>query len=260
MGATTTPTLSLEMTSRQVAVSDLLPQIFGIGLVTSVPCNHTLFRFLVLVNHRRAIQSAEPRPTVAAFDDMLSILDQVTAFQTDEWSKAMSTSQKLHHSPTQQPKVSEQKPVDVAEWNWTPLGEVYKAAIALYCISSLVQVDTIVLRADSSTFKRAAEVFSKRAHYYQSLIGNLRKISSGPILQLRKLIFWPVAIAGILAEDENERNFLVGELVFISRELGTAAALVARDFLVRLWSKEKHDPHAKRRWDDKFDRPYIFAI
>lgn len=255
MGATTTSHLQLEKIQRQMEIVDLLESLYGIGLITCVACHHDLIRLIVLINHQRALHTAQPPTAAEAFSSMLFFLDQIRAFSVEDWVVEISDAQASWDE--QRPSNPRQCKGQTEAWNWGPVGNAWQAAIALYCILSLTDIDEIASNSVSGAFHRVSEVLLLKESCRRSLLGNLKEIATDPVSQLRKLVFWPVFMAGVVSEDDEDgaRTFIRSELLYISRALGTAAALIARDFLDKQWASS--DP---QRWDDLFDRPYIFAL
>lgn len=102
-----------------------------------------------------------------------------------------------------------------------------------------------------------------RSTYLDVLLRSLKDIASNPQSQLRKLVFWPLVIGGIHVEaSDNEcKEFILGELTWVSKALGIASPLVAKDLLGKIWSSSRSSKgNGHRRWDSLFDRPYVFAM
>ncbi|KAJ6789532.1 hypothetical protein PWT90_03113 [Aphanocladium album] len=261
MGATTTPHLTVEKIERQVAVIDLLEPVYGHGLVTSVACDHYLMRLIVLINRQRALHATDRPSAAEAFSSMLAILDQIRAFSVENWVADISVAQASWDGNNSRNPGRSKKPRET--WNWGPVGKAYQAAIALYCISSLADVDEIAKHSVSGAFHRVSEVLVLKESCRRSLLGNLKEIATDPISQLRKLVFWPVFMAGISSDDDEDgaRTFVLSELLHISRSLGTAAALIAHGFLEKQWaSGTANQSNHFYTWDELFDRPFIFAL
>lgn len=244
-----------------MAIIDLLGPIYGSGLATSIPCDHKLLRLLVLINHQRALNSVKCPTAEDSFSSMLEILDQITAFSVTDWVRDVSVAQSQ----------SIEVKIDNAEngggpqetWNWALVGEAYQSAISLYCIYSLSNIDKVAREGDTEWYARLSEIQLRVESCRSALLSSLTQLVTDPVPQLRKLVFWPVFIAGVVCkEDEGgTRNFVRNELLYISRALGTAAALVARDFLDTKWhSLTQINCQAWQSWDHLFDRSYIFAV
>jgi len=90
------------------------------------------------------------------------------------------------------------------------------------------------------------------------LVQQLQSLHDCENTQLRKLVIWPLVIAGIGTGtgDEDTKGFILKELAWISKAVGIAAPLLAREFLQKVWMRPVED----RRWDGLFDRPYLFAV
>jgi len=126
------------------------------------------------------------------------------------------------------------------------MGRIYQCAVAMYCISALLS-DT---KGDAMS--------GVRKSCQAMLVQQLRSLHDCENTQLRKLVIWPLVIAGIgiRTEDEDTQEFILKELAWISKEVGIAAPLLAREFLRKVWLSPVED----RKWDGLFDRPYLFAV
>ena len=152
--------------------------------------------------------------------------------------------------------------------NWTIMARIYQSAVVLYCIASLdPKRNAGRTRANLiSCTSIPSNVAGQRAASLQSLVADLRTISSDSSLlgsRQRKLVLWPLVIAGIELDpaDLPLRNFVVSELGWISRSLGICSPLVAREFLEGVWRGQRQCTCGSRHgWDELFDQPYIFAM
>jgi len=108
-------------------------------------------------------------------------------------------------------------------------------------MSSLFDIkgESVCESMDADQLAQHSEVLFLKESCRRSLLGNLKEIASSPVVQLRKLVIWPLVIAGIESEhdEDGSRSFIASELKWISRALGTASPLVAQDFLSRLWRR-----------------------
>lgn len=243
-----------------MSIIDLLKSLFGIGVATSVPCHHGLMRLIILINHQRALHTSERPSAAAAFGSMLNILDQIRAFRVEDWVSEMTDSHRHSIRAATPPDSPEE---EWEPWNWDAVGRAYQTAVALYCISSLTDLEEIAKHSVSGAFHRVYEVMLLQESCRRSLLGILKELATKPSSQIRKLVFWPVFMAGIVSVDDEDgaRTFVLGELQYISRSLGTAAALIGRQFLTKLWqSGAPANTDAFQAWDQMFDRPYVFAV
>jgi hypothetical protein len=174
----------------------------------------------------------------------LDILRRIRAFSTDKWAAEVVVGLSTGNRDSQP---------DLAGWH--AVACIYQSAIALYCIASLLQDDCgNPIGLGDQLGPRQALLDAKEA-FRLVLLNRLREVSS--CTQLRKLILWPLVVAGVEAEDEDTKLFVVGELVWISNALGTATPLVAKELLEsRVWSLGL----GGRSWGGLFDQPYVFVL
>ncbi|KAJ4287913.1 hypothetical protein N0V88_007533 [Collariella sp. IMI 366227] len=218
----------------------LLPVLFGNGLETCFPCPSGLLAAIIRINHLRAVFQQLSNPQNADFrlvqegkhTAALDILRHIRAFSADKWAAEISANHSTQENAVSRAGLS----------GWWDIGLIYQSAIAIYCILSLLQ-DTVHTGLLAGARVQCATV----------LHGRLREVSKST--QLRKLVIWPLVIAGIEARDDASKRFVVDELQWVSHALGTAAPLVAKDLLEKhiwgLW---------KANWDDLFDQPYVFVL
>ena len=146
------------------------------------------------------------------------------------------------------------------------MAKMFQCAAAMYCISSLspeagsgggaVNPDSEEHQTDDIGPREATwtALAGARNTCLTILLGQLRNVKAFP--QLRKFVLWPLVVAGIHVgtDDEMTQKFALEELSWISRAVGIAAPLVAKEFLQRrIWPLEL----GKRKWVDLFDRPYF---
>lgn len=134
----------------------------------------------------------------------------------------------------------------------------------VYCVSSLLHdigttdpKDTDSSDTTTTTEGTTPSPQTPLACTRERLLHLLGEMNTRP--HLRKMLLWPVVVAGIGAEDEVERRFVEGELGWISMAAGTAGGLVARGFLrERAWGLRR----GERGWDGVFEGGggYLFAI
>lgn len=124
---------------------------------------------------------------------------------------------------------------------WGVLTFVYHSAACLFALAAL----------GSDLFGLENEFRAMQHRILFSMLDKALKIPS-----LKFCLLWPTLVAGFEARGgtKEERIFVEKALNQMTTELGSASPLVARDILQRFWRS------GKRRWDDCFDRPYMFAV
>lgn len=124
---------------------------------------------------------------------------------------------------------------------WGVLTFVYHSAVCLFSLAALGP-DLFGLESEFRAVQR------------RILFSMLEKALKIPTLKF--CLLWPTLVAGFEAAGgtKEERIFVEKALNQMTTELGSASPLVARDILQRFWRS------GKRRWDDCFDRPYMFAV
>lgn len=144
--------------------------------------------------------------------------------------------------------------------SWVDIGAAFRDAAVLYCISSLYFSYT-ESRGENTTAE-LLKMMAVASHHRASLLAALRRISSATANHHRKLIMWPLMIAGITASphEYDDMKFIQTELIWISRNFGTASAVVAHTYLSRLWSSGRQCWPSAESWDSLFDQAYIFAL
>lgn len=188
------------------------------------------------------------------------ILRRIRSFSVEGWveevrdclvSERESTTGNIHPEST---------------WKWSQIGSAYQEATMLYCILSLVNHDTL-LEAGANDTKLASDmqdIILLRKSCSQSLLDDLRDVAEEPTTHLRKLTLWPLVIAGIESREDSARSFILSEIVWLAKAIGTASALEAKYFLQRLWQDQgstwKQMTRQGQDWSSLFDRPYVFAF
>lgn len=125
------------------------------------------------------------------------------------------------------------------------LGNVYQAAVAIYCISSLQSLSVLPTAAPFLTSTRIE--MSERLHLLLSEALVLHKY--------QRLLLWPLMVLGVEAvnRDTKVRVFVQEQLLAQSRSTGIFAPQIAKGVLEVFWAS------GKTRWDDCFDEPYMFV-
>ncbi|KAF5009389.1 hypothetical protein FDECE_4380 [Fusarium decemcellulare] len=259
LSTTTAPTVEEARTRRQVDVAGFLSDILNTGLCTSIPCPPELLAHIVLVNNHLA-QAQAHEGALFCIDSQISamnLLHRIRSFSVEKWAIEIDFNErKLNENPNK-PLAQRQS----VSWDWQSVAYVYQSAVVLYCISSLLYPQ--YTQNTPQKLNQDTSIGDLRSAYLATLLCNLRDISSNSKLQLRKLLLWPLVIAGIEVDvnDEKSKRFILGELAWISKVVGTAPPLVARDFLVKLWASDWIPTgYGRGGWNTIFDRPNRFSL
>jgi hypothetical protein len=254
IGSTTSPHVEVHAAGRQLEVMSLLPVLYGNGLTTCFPCPPDLLSEVIRINHLRSrfpsVRAVNTDPALlreTKHSAALDILRRVRAFPTDKWAAEVVVG--LGGSDT--------AASEAGFSGWHAIATIYQSAIAIYCMASLFQDAEPCTPGDTAPpGQLVPEVLaSARKACSSVLLSRLREVSR--CAQLRKMILWPLFVAGVEAEDEATERFITGELQWISNALGGAAPLVAKDLLEkRVWGLRS----GRRSWDGLFDQPYVFVI
>ncbi|CAH0042751.1 unnamed protein product [Clonostachys rhizophaga] len=245
-GATTAPCVDARRVQQQLSVVGHLKTLYGDGLLTSTPCPPELVSCIIFTNYFRSQQlsliSLSLSSCLISLEDSYHPLEQVLAFDPQAWASSLS----LHKFQGSDPEDRHKHLPPF--WNWARIGRIYQSAVALYCVESLGPPPGL----------GHADI---RSTHREILLQELRQLTNGSRNQLRKLVIWPMVIAGLVLDsnDQFSQDFVTGELKWLSATLGTAAPLIARDLLRGLWHSSVYSGRG-RTWEDLFDRPYVFAI
>ena len=247
MGSTTSPTVEVDSARRQLDVVDMLPTLYGDGLSTSLPCPPQLMEDIIHVNHLRSKTIGEDLSDEQSRTAAFQILKRIRSFSVENWTAGVRSKLQADAKSS-----SNSEQLGPSCWDWQCVASTYQSAAALYCIDSLLN--------DECTQARLSKL---RLAYREILLRNLRDIASNSQNQLRKLVIWPLIIAGIEvdARDSISKEFILGELAWTCSALGTASPLVARGLLTRVWSSHwPAERNARSKWGSLFDRPYCFVV
>lgn len=137
---------------------------------------------------------------------------------------------------------------------WMAVGRVFQCAVGIYCVAGLFgHIQRLHEKEDAMS--RDGILGKLRRSWFEVLVQQLRVVRG--YTQLRKLVMWPLVVAGIETDNEEVKEIVLDELAWISQAVGIAAPLLARQFLrERVWGI----PLESRKWDELFDRPYLFAL
>ncbi|KAK4236604.1 hypothetical protein C8A03DRAFT_45407 [Achaetomium macrosporum] len=260
---TTSPHIETGSARTQLELISLLPVLYGNGISTCFPCPPDLLADVIHINHLRSISKGvasipvgtEPaRLEEGKQSAALDILRRIRAFPTERWA-----SEVLLAIPPD--TIASQGGLS----GWYSIACIYQSAIAIYCIASLLH-DTTEFSADASRILGSHDPSNADLATHE-MLATARKTCASILVsrlretcrytQLRKLVLWPLVVAGIEAENDATKQFVVGELRWISNALGTAVPLVAKDLLEnRVWKLGL----GRRSWDTLFDQPYVFVM
>jgi hypothetical protein len=140
-------------------------------------------------------------------------------------------------------KLAESK--DSCHEDWVLVGRAYQAAVAIYCILSLQSLSILpqssILRTQCAERGKVLQILLKEA------LASKR---------LKRFMVWPLVVLGVEAAHGGEamRTFVANQLTGLSHDAGTYVPLTAKRALEEFWSS------GETRWDDCFDRPYIFTL
>ncbi|OKL56122.1 hypothetical protein UA08_08707 [Talaromyces atroroseus] len=123
------------------------------------------------------------------------------------------------------------------------LGNLYKAAVALFCISSLQSVSALPM---TPFLTRTCAALSQQL---QSFLGEALLSQ-----KFERIIIWPLVVLGAEAVrgDAAMRDFVRKGLLEVSGYTGTITPRMAKSVVERFWAS------GKTRWDDCFDESYMF--
>lgn len=264
-GSSTSPCMPLGKAERLLNIVDLIPSIFDECIHTSVPCPARLMQDTIHITYRRSVSKALHPTPAEDFAAMKVILDRIRAFSVDEWVQQIRQSEQRIREAEAEAEADDPSEKsafprgqqDFSEALWQQVGQIYQSAVALYCLSSLFDVKT--MRWRNCDAKLASEVLLTTESCRRSLLGGLKEVASGDE-HLRKMVMWPLFVAGAQSQNnvDGSRSFVLQELTWVSRALGTASPLVACDLLKKRWAAEDDD--SGNAWDGMFDVPYSLCI
>lgn len=227
------------------------------GLSTCTPCPIELLIEVIRINHDRSLNHTQLSLTCNNAENSITSertsLDSIMAFCPITWASRVST------QISQGTIVSEETTVasSPATWDWIRVARVYQSAVALYCLSTTAKP----LRSNLSD--EGDVIFLQ---YRSSLLKDLQTISADKHSHLRKLVLWPLAILGLTLDlnDKQARKYVISELKWSSAAVGSASPLVAKDLLEKIWLRGAGGRGGREgrggRWEELFDRPYVFGL
>ncbi|TRX96099.1 hypothetical protein FHL15_002823 [Xylaria flabelliformis] len=226
IGNTTSSASNLAMTGFHIEQLEDIIEQYGTGVFLFQMCPPTLFAEIIRINRVR-MQGAEyeSAKVEGLSQEADKILSRICAFSAQQWAASKPSSKQ----------------------DWELLGNVYQAAVTLYCILSLQSLSILPLETSLRV---------QCATQGKLLWGLLNQALSSP--RTRNFMLWPLVLLGVEtinyneAIDETMRSFVEEQLSDLSSYTGSYAPLVARDVLGRFWAS------GETRWDACFDRPYSY--
>lgn len=213
------------MTATYLDALDIMLERYGAAIAPFQMCPPALFAEIVRTNHLRS-RAVKYGPSAAEIlsEGASGILERVHGFSTEHWADS--------------------KPCSKADW--VLIGNIYQAAVVLYCVSSLQSLS--VLPMTPSLRSQCAA----RAKYLQKL---LAAALASPKLKIFTL--WPLVVLGVEAAHDGSaaiRSFIAEQLPVLSSHVGTYVPLTAKTVLETFWAS------GETRWDACFSRPYAFTM
>lgn len=223
LGNTTSPAQNLSMAGSHIDDLDIIVNYYGQRLFSFQMCPPTLFAEIIKVNHLR-MQAIEGEHAGAEglSQEARNILDRIHTFSPKEWSDSKPCSRE----------------------GWRLVGNIYQAAVSLYCILSLQSL---------SVLPSTSEIRAQCAEHGRLLQMQLESAMSSPAT--RYSMIWPLVLLGVQAVNHGAlmRAFVSEKLPELSYHIGSNVPMVAKAVLERFWAS------ADTRWDTCFDRPYAFV-
>lgn len=193
-------------------------------------CPPQLFTDIIRINNLRMLAATSGQRaqhlSLAAFE----ALDLVAAFSPEQWANSKDSSVE----------------------DWTLMGRAYQAAVSLYCIMSLQSLSVL---PRSATIRNAHAEHTRQLHTLLAAKGI--GLLSSP--RTRRFMLWPLVVLGVAVAGKELncsselRDFVALSLEELSLSLSTRVPLTARGALESFWASNS------TRWDDCFNRPYVFT-
>ncbi|KAL1874235.1 hypothetical protein Daus18300_003599 [Diaporthe australafricana] len=211
------------MTGLHLEDLDMIVNKYGGRLFSFQMCPPPLFIEIIKINHLRT-RALEDGRSEAGFrlQEACNILDHIHAFSPEGWSESKPCSKE----------------------GWMLVGNIYQAAVSLYCILSLQSL---------SVLPCSSELQTQCTEHGRVLQVLLSEALSSP--KTRISLIWPLVLLGVQAanDDAAMRAFVSERLPEMSYHIGSNVPMVAKAVLERFWAS------GATRWDACFDRPYAFA-
>ncbi|KAH6884496.1 fungal-specific transcription factor domain-containing protein [Thelonectria olida] len=257
LGSTTSPNVEPDKARRQLEIISLLPHLYGDGLSTVLPWlggpPPELVQHLILINYWRSRTAESISCQNPQRYSPLELLDRVVSFSVEDWVSGIH--RKQHTGDVKMD--SERLPLGLGGWEKLPY--IFQSSVVLYCISSLFDSDSTPCTLPDTANERVGHIGigALRRTHRDALLRDLKDLASPSQAQLRKAVLWPLVMAGIEvdATDTASKVFILSELSWMSKTLGTASPLIAKEYLEKLWASS-----GAKCWNDLFDRCYVFAM
>ncbi|KAI1379478.1 fungal-specific transcription factor domain-containing protein [Hypoxylon crocopeplum] len=257
--------------------------IFQTILAVSAPCPEELFQSLILVNYLRSI-SEKPKSISRRHAGTRMVLAKIRRFIPAEWAMQMRefkgwkrTGDGVEFNTPQDEAQSRSSlikrsatvidPSGIPEYNiWLSVGVVYRAAILLYAIRTLI-LDLPEGKEFLHGEGRTPDFERLRLETRETLAGSLAPLflSMDSTRRIGKLVFFPVFVCGMEANpnDRELQEFITKGLQMLGQTMGTFGPISAIDELKRKWAADAATPEGSHvTWDDYFrGRPdFIFGF
>lgn len=201
---------------------DVIVHHYGGKLFSFQMCPAPLFAEIVKINYLR-VRAVGVAPAEAGCHspEAHNILDRVRTFSSREWSETKPCSQDA----------------------WILLGDIYQAAVSLYCILSL---------QSPSVLPASPEIMAQCTEHGRNLWERLDLALSSQATRFSMI--WPLVVLGVQAVNDAApmRAFVSEKLPEMSYHGGSDVPMVAKSVLEKFWDS------GETRWDACFDRPYAF--
>ncbi|POR34931.1 Uncharacterized protein TPAR_04870 [Tolypocladium paradoxum] len=246
VGTTTAPLVEAHRAGRQLELIPLLLTLYGNGLDTCFPC--------------------PARPASRYHSGQLPAVEAGWIndnFSSQNWAAEIKIATQNDGAGDTGPArkawgSSGPLPSRVSSWDWQRLASIYQAAVAIYCISSLLgyedpgNSELQIMHGLQRDLRRCKPDERRVVQLSASASATCCRGSRGS-----------AAKAGHLAIKLTRpmRPLFESELAWISSTLGIASLLVGRHFLQGRWQRPAswHDEKGQT-WGGLFDLPYIFAV
>ncbi|KAE8374541.1 fungal-specific transcription factor domain-containing protein [Aspergillus bertholletiae] len=223
MGDTSSPVPNLTIATWHLEELDFMIEQYGDRPFAFATYPKALFAEIIKISYLR-VQVTQSDPTAAGIftNDAYEILSRIHSFSPDEWAE----------------------PKPMSHTQWVLLGNIHRAAVALYCILSLQSLGTL----PQSSFLQQHCV--AQAQLLQRLLSEALTFH-----RIERFIIWDLVVLGVAAvNDAGIQDFLRGQLPELSHSTGTYVPLTAKALLEKFWAS------GKTHWDACFDQPYTFSM
>jgi hypothetical protein len=185
-------------------------------------CPLPLFFDIIKINYIRSRAASLGSGATGLVEEAHEVLAHIQSFSPVAWASSKTLSQD----------------------DWMLMGNIYKEAVALYCILSLQSVSVLPL-----TSHLDAESLAHSQHLQKFLQSAL----TSP--QLKWPMIWPLVVLGVGSAhaDVTMRRFVMNQLPQLSRSIGTSTPLTAARILSKFWDSNEV------RWDVCFNESHMFT-